>query len=31
MSKKCAEMNLPLKRLTEEAMNGLIHYMCRET
>ncbi len=27
MSKKCGEMNVPLKRLTEEAMNGLIHYM----
>ena len=27
MSKKCGEMNVPLKRPTEEAMNGLIHYM----
>ncbi len=27
MSKKCGEMNVPLKRLTDEAMNGLIHYM----
>ena len=27
MNKKCGEINVPLKRLTEEAMNGLIHYM----
>jgi two-component system response regulator HydG len=27
MSKKCGEMNVPLKRLTNDAMNGLINYM----